>query len=136
MGKYDDIIKTPYPFPLKHPRMPLENRAPQFAPFAALTGFDEMVDETARLTSEKHELTEEAKLSIGEKISKLLEINREAENSRMVNITYFRQDAIKSGGEYITAILTPYKFAPDNNILLTREGVSIKLEDIYEIEEV
>ena len=110
--------------------MPLENRAPQFAPFAALTGFDEMVDETVRLTCEKHELTEEQKIHIGEKIKSALE------KKNTVNITYFEADLKKSGGAYISAAFTPLKLDSYNDILVTKEGISIRLEDIYKIEDI
>ena len=57
-GKYDDIINLPHHVSKRHPQMPLLNRAAQFAPFAALTGYQESIEETARLVEEKIELEE------------------------------------------------------------------------------
>jgi N6-adenosine-specific RNA methylase IME4 len=60
-GKYDDIIHLEHPVSLKHPRMPIADRAAQFAPFAALTGYDDAIDETGRYTSDMAEMSEDAK---------------------------------------------------------------------------
>ena len=60
-GKYDDIINMPRHISKKHPQMSLEARSAQFAPFAALTGFDEQIQETSRITNERKELNEEIK---------------------------------------------------------------------------
>lgn len=66
--KYDDIINLPHHTSLKHPRMPMIDRAAQFSPFAALTGYDAAVKETARLTDERIELDESTKMVLDEKL--------------------------------------------------------------------
>lgn len=139
MNDYSDIINTPYPFELRHPRMSLENRAPQFAPFAALTGFDEMVEETARTTRSKIELTEEEKLALGEKLQSITEMSgakmsagRTSED-RMVNITYFEPDEIKTGGRYVTVTGIIKKTDPILGKIILKDGKSIAMDDISDI---
>lgn len=73
MGKYDDIIDLPHHVSASHPHMPMIDRAAQFMPFRALTGYEDAVHETARLTKEKPELTEDEKLLLDTKLQKLAE---------------------------------------------------------------
>ena len=85
-GPYDDIINLPHPTSAKHPRMPLSDRAAQFAPFAALSGHSTALAETARLTDQRMELDEDARAALDLKQQLLLErpvyrINREAEKN-------------------------------------------------------
>lgn len=95
MNDYDDIININHYEPnYKHPRMSIFNRSAQFAPFAALTGFDDEVKETQRLTDQKKELDEDEKSNIN---NKLLEIK----NNQEVTFEYFIKDNRKSGGKYI-----------------------------------
>ena len=70
-GKYDDIIDLPHPTSKKHPRMSRQNRAAQFSPFAALTGYDAAIRETARITEDRRELSEDAAVELNYKISLL-----------------------------------------------------------------
>ena len=70
---YDDIINLPHPTSERHPRMPMAARAAQFSPFAALTGYEDDVHETARLTSSRAELTEEEKEQAGRDMSNMLD---------------------------------------------------------------
>jgi len=97
--KYDDIIHLPHHRSLKHPRMPLADRAAQFSPFAALTGHGDAIRETARLTESKVELSEEAKVLLNARLS-LLE-NHIGERLE-ISITSFMPDKRKTGGTYIT----------------------------------
>ena len=91
-GKYDDIINLPRHVSKKHPQMSLEARSAQFAPFAALTGYDEQIQETARITSKRKELNEELKEILNEKLQKIQEkINLKPE----LTITYFIPDLKK-----------------------------------------
>lgn len=94
-NKYQDIINLPHYEPKKHPRMSMESRSAQFAPFAALTGYEDAVIETGRLTQNKIELDNEQKLSINNKLQYVLNTSEE------VSITYFVKDLKKSGGKYI-----------------------------------
>ena len=68
-NSYDDIINLPHPVSKNHPQMPFRDRAAQFAPFAALTGHDAAIKETARLTDERLELSEEVIAQLNEKIN-------------------------------------------------------------------
>ena len=68
MHNYDDIIDMDYPFKLKHPRMSVSARACQFAPFAALTGHKESIDETSRITDEKKILDDDSKELINQQL--------------------------------------------------------------------
>ena len=96
-GKYDDIINLERPVSLKHPHMPVSDRAAQFAPFAALTGYDDAIDETGRYTDNMAELSEDAKELLDRKQTFLLHIIDEKPE---ITVTYFVPDAKKSGGEY------------------------------------
>ena len=92
-NSYDDIINLPHPVSKNHPQMPLRDRAAQFAPFAALTGHDAAIKETARLTDERLELSEEVIAQLNEKIN-IIRNNIGIEQN--VSITYFIPDEKKS----------------------------------------
>ncbi len=95
--QYDDIINLPHHTSETRSRMSMTNRAAQFSPFAALTGYDDAVVETARLTDERHELTEDEKDLLNERLQILSE---NAHDRPMVEITYFKPDDRKDGGSY------------------------------------
>lgn len=98
MDDYKDIIDIDQHEPSsKHPRMSIYNRSAIFAPFAALTGFDDEVEETARITDKKIELSDDLKSIINDKLIHL-------EKDQKVNIEYFVKDNRKSGGKYIKKI--------------------------------
>ena len=97
-GKYDDIIHLPHHVSSVHPRMPMLDRAAQFSPFAALTGYESAIQETARVTDRRMELDEDAKANLDQKL-RLLEMSPE---QPPVALTYFQPDGKKSGGAYIT----------------------------------
>ena len=98
MNKYDDIINFSRP-KSKHPKMTLEQRSAQFAPFSALTGYEGQIKETARLTDKRLELDEEAKSILDLKIQIIKEkLNQQPK----IEITYFVPDNKKDGGKYET----------------------------------
>ena len=97
MNNYEDIIYLNHYISMKHPRMSITNRAAQFAPFAALTGYGDAVKETARITDKRIEIDEGLKNVINEKL-KLIE--KDISNRPKVTITYFVYDNKKSGGKY------------------------------------
>lgn len=97
--RYDDVINRQHPTSKKHPRMSNMNRAAQFAPFAALAGYEESIGETARLTDRKRELSEDDVEEINVKLNFIQEHIKEHPE---VTITYFKPDERKEGGEYIT----------------------------------
>lgn len=99
---YADIIDRPRPEP-KHPRMSLYNRAAQFAPFAALTGYDDMIEEEERLVEADHmrRLEPDEAEMLNRKIRRLIELTESGERPT-VSITYYEPDPLKNGGEYVT----------------------------------
>ena len=127
MSKYDDIINLKRPVSRRMP-MSITNRAAQFAPFSALTGYDEAIKETSRITSEKHELSDGKIEIINNKLN-------EIKNSgiKRVKITYFVKDKSKSGGEYITEEVDIKKIDIYNEKLVCLK-LSISFDDILEID--
>lgn len=99
MGKYDDIIYTPWPRLTKRARMSLEDRAAQFAPFAALTGYDAVLAETARLTQNPVFLTEE---SLEELNAQLRRAQARLDAQPGVRLTVYYEDENKAGGRFET----------------------------------
>ncbi len=104
-GKYDDIIHLNRPVSRKHSPMPMEERAAQFSPFAALTGYEDVISEAARLTAEQVVLDEDAKQELDEKL-RLLEAQIAARGSAEAQLTWFVPDGLKLGGEYLTRRVT------------------------------
>lgn len=129
MGAYDDIINLPHPTSPRHPRMSMIDRAAQFTPFQALTGYGAAIQETARITGERAELTEEEKLVLDEKLRFLADTGNEAV------FTYFQPDGKKSGGAYVTAVGAVKKLDPLEGRLILTDGSAIPIEDILEIED-
>lgn len=128
MGAYDDIINLPHPNSAKHPRMSMIDRAAQFSPFAALTGHGAAIEETARLTDRRIELTEEEKTVLDEKLRLLLETGGEG------MITYFLPDERKDGGAYVAKLGTIKKIDPLEGRVILTDHTSIHIENILEIE--
>lgn len=96
--RYDDMLHLPHPTSQKHPRMPISDRAAQFSPFAALTGHEAAVKETARLTDQKIELDESKKAILDAKLQMIVE---QIKSQPIVTITYFVPDEKKAGGAYL-----------------------------------
>ncbi len=128
MGAYDDIINLPHPNSAKHPRMSMIDRAAQFSSFAALTGHGAAIEETARLTDRRIELTEEEKTVLDEKLRLLLETGGEG------MITYFLPDERKDGWAYVTKLGTIKKIDPLEGRVILTDHTPIHIEDILEIE--
>ena len=99
---YGDIIDIPHWEPLKHERMSLFERAAQFSPFAALTGYDEMIDEEAREVDAQEELSDEDMKILNQQINRMAEMLENGETPEII-ITYFVPDERKSGGKYVTS---------------------------------
>ena len=128
MSKYDDIINLPYP--QKPQRMSNYNRAAQFSPCAALTGFEAAIAETARLTDSKVELDEGGKALLDEKL-RLIEEN--IQESPEVIVTYFKPDLRKFGGAYIRKSGRVKKLDAYSRSVVFTDGTAIRIEDISEI---
>ena len=128
--KYKDMLHLPHPVSATHPRMSLQDRAAQFSPFAALTGYDDALKETARLTDRFIELDEDRKQEIDRQIGYLQQHRGEAV---AVKITYFVPDARKDGGAYRTLEGCVYKIDETTRSLRIRE-TEILVERILRID--
>lgn len=124
---YEDIINMPRPVSQKHAPMTLYNRAAQFAPFSALTGLDDEMAETARLTDTDTELTEDFISELNQTICRAME------EERPVTVTFFVPDHKKSGGSYRTATASIKKADPIEGTLLLCSGICIPLCNIKEL---
>ena len=127
-AKYSDILSTEWDGVRKHPRCDKEKRAAQFAPFAALVGFDQEIDETARLTLERIELTEEKIAEINEKLSIMIGEGIEGE------IVFFVPDSRKDGGEYKSVKGKVSKLQDYERRIIMEGGEEIPLDEVCEIE--
>lgn len=130
MDKYDDIINLPHYEPKYHPRMSKYKRSAQFAPFAALVGYDEQVQECSRLTDKRLEIDDELKEKINNKLNK---INELIKNSPEVEITYFIPDEKKDGGKYITEIGKVKRIDYINRFIKFTDNKKIILDDVIDI---
>lgn len=128
---YEDIINLPHHVSDKYPHMPIYDRAAQFAPFAALTGHEEAINETSRYTEERIELTEEQKENIDRELQEL----RDCGTKRNVRIVYFEPDRLKKGGTYVELMGTVKKINSSGQLLL-EDGKVILYDNIYEVERV
>ena len=129
MGNYDDIINLKRPIS-KHPKMSLYQRSAQFAPFAALTGYEGQVKETARLTDRRIELDEEMKLILDLKIQVIKEM---LSDNPEVEITYFIPDTKKDGGKYETTINNVKKIDIYNEHIIMQNNLKIEIKEIINI---
>ena len=129
-GKYEDIINLPHHISKKHPQMTMESRAAQFAPFAALVGYDALVHETARLTDDKIEINEEEKEILD---SQLQLIKQHISDRPKATITYFVEDKRKAGGEYVTAEANVKKIDDYKNSIVMENGLEIPIENILKL---
>lgn len=129
--KYDDILNMPYPNPeIEKDFTDKILRSAQFAPFAALTGHDEAIEETARLTDTKVELDEYQKAELNDKLQFL----NNSDTDEEVIITYFVPDKKKSGGAYITKRGIVLKVREYEKDVVMDDGTEITIDDIFAIE--
>lgn len=124
-GPYDDIINLPHHQSKTHPHMPLHDRAAQFAPFAALAGYDDMVRETGRLTEAETDLSEDDREVLDRKISRIASALKNRQYPA-VTITVFVPDEKKDGGSYVSVSGRVKKIdgAARLLILLSENGIS------------
>lgn len=130
IGDYQDIIDLPHHVSENHPHMSMRDRAVQFSPFAALTGYDDAVQETARLTDQQVELDEEIKLSLSEQLN-LIQENLAA--APVVKITYFVPDERKAGGAYRTVTGTMKKLDKVQRLITMTDGTKIPIDTLTDI---
>lgn len=130
-NSYSDIIDLPHHVSLVRPQMSMMDRAAQFSPFAALTGYDAAIRETGRLTDQRIEPDESVLAVLNMKfqilISRLL-------THPEVSFTYFQPDMKKSGGKYVTVSGTVKKFLEEENTLILLDGTKIPVMDIIVME--
>ncbi|MBQ5328346.1 MAG: hypothetical protein J6J15_04085 [Oscillospiraceae bacterium] len=128
--RYDDVINRQHPTSKKHPRMSNMNRAAQFAPFAALTGYEESIEETARLTDRRIELSE---YEIEELNAKLNFIQKHIKERPEVTITYFQPDERKEGGAYITATGKVRRIDEVNGVIVFEDERAFLIDEVVDI---
>ena len=127
--KYGDIIDQEHYVDPNHPRMSRLNRAAQFSPFAALTGYEDLIDESARLTGEQVELDESKKEELGRRIDILLRMAPSPETE----ITYFIRDSKKSGGRYETVRGTIKKYEALARAVILDSDTIVYIDDIIDV---
>ena len=127
MTEYDDIIDLPRP-KSKHEPMPMSDRAAQFSPFAALTGYSDAIDETARLTDRRIELSEEESAELDYKQQHFAALD-----APTVAVTYFVPDERKTGGAYVTHTGTLKRIDEIERTMVFNDGVRIPIVEIISI---
>lgn len=127
---YGDIINHPHHVSSRHTPMTLLNRAAQFAPFAALTGYDEAVRETARYTDDEAELDERRLEILNERLRLLQSMQSE---QPVVTVTFFQSDERKSGGAYVAATGSVKKIDVYERTVTLTDGTIIPIDRIVEI---
>lgn len=129
--EYNDIIYLPHRVSPTRPHMPPHSRAAQFSPFAALAGYEDAVEEAARLTDEQSELSEDRQELINERLLVILENIRDRP---AVSVTFFVADESKPGGKYVTASGFAKHFDEGTRTLILTDGKSIPIADICGVE--
>ena len=128
---YEDIINLPPHISKKHPQPTMMDRAARFAPFAAITGYEEMVLEEARITEERIDLDEGTLSILNVKLNMFQEfIDEDPE----IKITYFEPDKKKSGVAYIDSTGTVKRIDEYEHLVIMTDGKKIRVEDIYDLE--
>ena len=128
---YSDIINLPHHESRNHPQMPMEARAAQFAPFAALTGYDAVIHETARLTDKQVELEEYDNDRLNRIFSELMD---SMEKHPMVTVSYFKPDEHKAGGAYMTVSGKLKKIDTYEQIMKMEDGTVIPIGSIMDLQ--
>ncbi len=128
---YDDILNLPHHVSMTRPHMAAIDRAAQFSPFAALTGYDAAIKETARLTDERVELDEYMKNVLSDRLQIITDRIQEYPE---IAITYFQPDVKKNGGTYVTAISAAQKIDKYDRLVLMTDGTAIPIDEIISID--
>ena len=125
---YEELLYLPHHVSDVHPRMAMIDRAAQFAPFAALTGLDDAIDETCRYTEVKKEINEELQEILNTKLQEIIK------NKSVAKFTYFIPDKTKKGGKYITVTGSIKKINEYRNIIVLDNNTIINISDIIKID--
>lgn len=131
MDPYEDIISLPHHVSTKRPPMSMQDRAAQFSPFAALTGYEDAIQETGRQTEGKIEVDEEALSSLNMKFQFLID---RMEDMPEVTLTYFKPDERKADGVYVEVTGSVKKIDDFGRLIVMRNGTKIPMDDILSIE--
>ena len=131
MNNYNDIINLPHHVSATRPQMSMMDRAAQFSPFAALTGYDAAIKETGRLTDEKIVMDEEALNILNMKFQILA---RSLDDEPEVTFTYFKPDERKAGGAYLTASGVVKKIDAFERMIVMRNGTKIPMDDVLDFD--
>lgn len=129
--RYDDIITLPHHVSTRHPHMPMADRAAQFSPFAALTGYGAVIKETARLTDQMPELTESEKALLDSKLRLACDA---AGGGAEVILTYFVPDERKTGGAYRTVMGQIKKYDPYNGQIVMGDGSRVPIHRLFALD--
>lgn len=132
MGAYDDIISLPHHQSKTHPQMSLRDRAAQFSSFRALTGYEDAIVETARLTDSRMQHSEEELAQLNEQITRL---QKRLSAHPCLTVTYFRPDLYKDGGAYTAHTGPVHTVDPVARTLVFQDRFTVSLDDIYSMEE-
>ncbi len=130
-NKYADMLDLPHPQPKTHPPMTMLERAAQFSPFAALTGYEAAIQEAERRTDAQVELDESRKSYLDGQMQFLME---QPPQRREARFTYFVPDSRKSGGKYVTRTGRVKRVDPLRRCILLDDGTEIDVEKLREIE--
>ncbi|MBR6430924.1 MAG: hypothetical protein IKS27_06895 [Oscillospiraceae bacterium] len=128
--KYSDIIDLPHHVSPSRPQMPLQNRAAQFSPFAALTGYEELIEESARMT-EQYRTPDETALE--ELNAKMVCLRRILDQRPEVTVTYFKPDDWKAGGAYLEKTGQLALIDPQERVIAFSDGFAVDMDYISEI---
>jgi len=130
MSKYDDIINLPHHVSKNRTPMSMENRAAQFAPFAALTGHDEALAETARLTTPKKLLSDDEMTSLTRKLARVI---KQVPRQEEYIFVYFVPDVQKEGGKYVSITGTVKKYDEVTRTIMLSDGKVLLIDNILSI---
>ena len=128
---YSDIINLPHHVSHNHPQMPMEARAAQFAPFAALTGYDAVIHETARQTDKQVELEDYDNERLNRIFSELMD---SLEEHPVVTVSYFKPDEHKAGGAYVTVTGQLKKIDTYEQLMVMENGTAIPIGNIMDLQ--
>lgn len=130
-GPYDDILHLPHHVSPNRQPMSMRDRAAQFSPFAALTGHDAAIQETARLTDSQIDLAADGTAILNQQIRILMEHQQE---HPQITAVYFIPDARKEGGAYVTITGTVLAIRPQDQSILLTDGSELHFYRIYRLD--
>ena len=127
-SKLQNITRPQYP---DLPPMSIEDRAAQFSPFAAVVGYDDAVEETARYTDSMIELSEDEVVLLNGALARLREF---IDEKPQIRVTYFVPDAKKDGGEYVSKTGIVKRIDEYENVLIFSDGDKVAVSSIIKVE--